>query len=304
MTAHDDLVRRSKVLSERIRQRTDIRVRKLIDEYSGVLDYKAREDLMISPSAWQHVEKSGIEPRQVFAHPKLLQEHPEATLHYRGLALLPLKRMRAAGAPDVKTWENKSLTRPVSPESALAVCRLCNTVICSIIEGSAEWTLENGYRNIIANMGITLDGVFRNVIGQDAERLIKTKVEDWLHEQKLIERRKSRHTFMLSSGVTMIYGSEPDILFTREGRQVATVEIKGGRDPAGALERLGAMQKSFDATPAGCQNILIAGVVTTEMRSRLEQIGVVKVFILDSLLNDDGWDDFTREVFHHTLRIL
>ena len=40
---------------------------------------------------------------------------------------------------------------------------------------------------------------------------------------------------------------------------------------AGALERLGAMQKSFAETPARCHNFLIAGVVTIEMESRLAQ---------------------------------
>ncbi len=304
MTARDDLIRRSKVLSERIRQRTDVKLRKIVDEFSGPLDYAPLEDLMISRSAWEHVTGSGIEPRQVFAHPQLLQKHPEASLYYRGLAILPQKRMRAAGAPDVKNWENRSLARPVSRENATKVCRLYNSVISSIVEGTAEWTMENGYRNIISNIGITLDGMFRNIIGQDAERLIKTRVEDWLREQGLIEERKNQNTFVLSSDVTMIYGSDPDILFMRAGRHVATIEIKGGKDPAGALERLGAMQKSFDATPAGCQNILIAGVVTSQMQSRLEQIGVVKVFILDELLNDDGWKNFTMEVFHHTLRIL
>ena len=304
MTARDDLIRRSKILSERIRQRTDVKLRRLVDEFSGVLDYARIEDLMISRSAWEHVTGSGIEPRQVFAHPELLQKHPEASLYYRGLALLPQKRMRAAGAPDVKNWESRSLARPVTRESAMAVCRLYNSVISSIIEGTAEWTMENGYRNIMSNVGITLDGMFRNIIGQDAEQLIKTKIEDWLREQGLIEERKGQDAFVLSSNVTMIYGSEPDILFVRAERHAATIEIKGGKDPAGALERLGAMQKSFDATPAGCQNILIAGVVTPQMQSRLEQIGIVKVFILDDLLNDDGWNDFTTEVFHHVLRIL
>ena len=304
MTAREDLIRRSKVLSERIRQRTDVKIRKIIDDFSDPLDYTARSDLMISPSAWEHVTRSGIEPRQVFAHPELLQQHPEASLYYRGLSLLPQKRMRAAGAVDVKNWENNSLARPVSRESATTVCRLYNSVISSIIEGSVEWTLDNGYRNIMNSIGITLDGMFRNVIGQDAERLIKTKVEDWLREQKLIEERKSQGRFVLSGGVTMIYGSDPDILFMRAARPIATIEIKGGKDPAGALERLGAMQKSFDATPAGCQNILIAGVVTPQMQVRLEQIGVIKVFILDNLLNDDEWNDFTKEVFHHTLRVL
>jgi len=303
MTARDDLIRRSKVLSELIRQRTDVKTRKLVDEYPGALEYAPVEDLMISQSAWDHVTASGIEPRQVFAHPDLLQRFPEASLYYRGLALLPQKRMRAAGAVDVKNWESRARVRPVSRADARKVCRLYNSVISSIIEGAAEWTLDNGYRNIMSNMGVTLDGMFRNVIGQDAERLIKTKIEDWLRGQKLLEERKSQNTFVLSSDVTMIYGSDPDVLFTKAGRPAATIEIKGGKDPAGALERLGAMQKSFDATPAGCQNILIAGVVTPEMRSRLEQIGVIKVFILDDLLNDEEWNAFTNEVFHHILRI-
>ena len=207
MTARDDLIRRSKVLSERIRQRTDVKTRKLVDEYPGALEYAPVEDLMISQSAWDHVTASGIEPRQVFAHPDLLQRFPEASLYYRGLALLPQKRMRAAGAVDVKNWESRARVRPVSRADARKVCRLYNSVISSIIEGAAEWTLDNGYRNIMSNMGVTLDGMFRNVIGQDAERLIKTKIEDWLRGQKLLEERKSQNTFVLSSDVTMIYGS-------------------------------------------------------------------------------------------------
>ena len=75
----------------------------------------------------------------------------------------------------------------------------------------------------------------------------------------------------------MRYGSEPDIEFSRvvneESEVVATIEIKGGKDPAGALERLGAIQKSFEATPPNCVNILIAGVVTPEMRRALDQDG-------------------------------
>lgn len=303
MSGHEDLIRRSKFLSERIRQRTDVKMRGLIDDFPGRLDYQDREDLLISPSAWEYVTQSGIKPQQVFAHPDLLRTHPEASLYYRGLALLPLKRVRTAAGVEVKYWE-KGLVERLPTESAKAVCRLYNSVVSSIIEGASDWTLENGYRNIMHSIGITLDGVFRNTIGQDAERLIKTKIQDWLREHKLIEGQESSKEFVLSGGVTMIYGSDPDILFNHSERQVATIEIKGGKDPAGALERLGAMQKSFDATPATCQNILIAGVVTAEMQTRLEQLGVRSVFILDDLLNDDEWNRFTREVFHHILRVL
>ena len=56
--------------------------------------------------------------------------------------------------------------------------------------------------------------------------------------------------------VRMAYGSELDILFEKCNKktwtwtQEVTIEIKGGTDSIGALERLGAIKKSFDQTPA------------------------------------------------------
>ena len=191
----------------------------------------------------------------------------------------------------------------------IRVARLYNAVISSIIEGSTGWTLENGYRNIIANMGIGLDGAVRNIIGQDAEQLIKTRIRNWLDSRQLIVQHNAEQTqFELPDGYSMRYGSEPDVEFSQvvngEPRVVATIEVKGGKDPAGALERLGAIQKSFEATPPNCVNILIAGIVTSEMRDRLDRLGVDKVFMLDNLANDgESWAEFLNEVFHYTVRI-
>ena len=64
------------------------------------------------------------------------------------------------------------------------------------------------------------------------------------------------------------------------------------------------MTKSFENTPPGCTNILVAGVITPEMRSSLQSIGVVKVFELDDVITDGpGWITFLDEVFHYTVRI-
>ena len=300
LTADDDRVR-SKALSERIRQRTDIKIRDFVNGLANRYDYTTRADMMISEAAWQHVLGSSIQPHQVFAHPDMLRTHPEVSLYYRGLALLSLKRVSRVA--DVKGWETRSRIRPVPPDRALSVCRLYNSVISSIIEGTSHWTLDNGYRNILSNLGITLDGMFRNMIGRDAEEFIKAKIIDWLEERSLIVRRTNAREFEMSKGILMICGSEPDIMFTSGDRQLATIEIKGGKDPAGALERLGAMQKSFTETPVQCQNFLVAGVVTQEMQARLDQIAV-KVYVLDNLLNDDAWNEFTTELFHYTLRIV
>ena len=75
----------------------------------------------------------------------------------------------------------------------------------------------------------------------------------------------------------MAYGSELDILFEKYNKktwtwtQEVTIEIKGGTDSIGALERLGAIKKSFDQTPARAENIAILGVVTEAMRTELNE---------------------------------
>lgn len=309
MAKIEDARIRSTLMSERLRERTDLALRKLISEFDEPLAFRPLDDLMISPQAWRHVGEAGIEPRLVFAHPELLRKLPRTSQHYRGVALLPQKRVADIAAP-VAAWEDGTRKTTISESQAKRVARLYNAVISSIIEGTTDWTIENGYRNIIANMGIGLDGTFRNIIGQDAERLIKTRISNWLESRGLVEQVNDEKTeFQLPRGYLMRYGSEPDVLFRHspdddEVQDVATIEIKGGKDPAGALERLGAMQKSFEATPTGCVNFLIAGVVTSEMSTRLNQMGNVKVYLLDELSSDgSGWLDFLNEVFHYSVRI-
>ena len=308
VTGLGDARLRSTLMSERIRQRTDQALRGLIDGFTVELNFRPLDDLMISGQAWKFVAASGIEPKMVFAHPLILREHPRTSQYYRGIALLPQKRV-ADIAVTVSSWEDGSRKSPITEEQSTSVARLYNAVISSIIEGTTNWTLENGYRNIIANMGIGLDGTFRNIIGRDAEDLVKTRIRNWLDSQQMILGQSAdAKEFRLPNGYLMRFGSEPDILFRQvigdDVRVLATIEIKGGKDPAGALERLGAMQKSFEATPPGCVNFLVAGVVTPEMSNRLDQMGVVKVFLLDNLAHDgDQWTGFLNEVFHYTVRI-
>ena len=265
------------------------------------------DEFAISQRAWDHVLDSQIEPKLVFAHPALLSQFPQASEYYRGIALLPRKRV-AEIAVAVDSWENGSKST-VEVKASTRVARLYNAIISSIIEAATDWTLEDGYRNILANMGIGLDGTVRNLIGQDAEHLVKGRIQDWLEQNGLIiSHAPEAAEFELSWGYSMRYGSEPDILFrhTADGETtvVATIEIKGGKDPAGALERLGAVQKSFQETPPHSTNILIAGIITPEMAERLNSMGVIKRYLLDDLIHDSPtWTDFLNEVFHHTIRI-
>ncbi len=303
----EDARRRSAVIAERVRQRTDLELREIIEGFDEELTFASLEQLAISEQAWEHVVESGFDPRLVFAHPLLLCQHPRASEYYRGIALLSRKRVSEI-AVSVDSWES-GVRATVGETQSARVARLYNAVISSIIEGATEWTLENGYRNIIANMGIGLDGTVRNLIGRDAEQLVKGRITAWLERRQLIVQQNADATqFALPGGYFMHYGSEPDIQFqltvNNETSLIATIEIKGGKDAAGALERLGAVQKSFEETPPNCTNILVAGIITQEMAQRLDTMGVARRYLLDDLIRDgEPWVGFLNEVFHHTVRI-
>ena len=300
-----DHLLRSVLFAEILRKGDDKAQRRIIEGFKGELEFTPLDTLMISAAAWDHVAALGVAPQVVFAHPDILRAHPTTSLYYRGMSLLSQKRVGQA-AVSVNTWEDGTRRAPLRHDAAQKVARLYNAMISSIIEGSSNWTLDNGYRNVLATMGISLDGMYRNRIGRMAEDLVKNRIASWLKKRKLIAPDSAEEgPFLLPGDTLMRYGSEPDIDFIRRNRLIATIEIKGGRDPAGALERLGAMAKSFAETPPGCVNFLIAGVITPEMQSRLDAMGNVRVYLLDEIAqNGEQWDDFISEVFHYTIRVV
>ena len=49
---------------------------------------------------------------------------------------------------------------------------------------------------------------------------------------------------------------------------------------------------------------MIAGVITAEMGERLTDLGIVKTYLLDNLVdNESEWLEFLNEVFDYTIRI-
>ncbi len=94
-----------------------------------------------------------------------------------------------------------------------------------------------------------------------------------------------------NNGSSMYFSSEPDVTFMdANGKVNGAVEIKAGIDPAGALERLGAMFKSFDnvltVTP-NAQTILVATCITEEVDARLRESNAVsKTFVTTDVINN------------------
>ncbi|MGH9436951.1 MAG: XcyI family restriction endonuclease, partial [Terriglobia bacterium] len=311
---------RSLLIVTALQKREDDRAIRYIREYKSKLAWKPLVELMIDEEVWAYAtERQRYDPRLVFSHPDILMSRPSTSLYYRALCGLSLKAVRSyfgsvesleAGGPQARLTEPK----------ARKMARVYNTFICSIIKNSTDWTLENGRRTILATLGITLDGKMRNRVGRIAEDRVRRLVVDWLNERDLIEKptitkeemlREDRipRVFELRGGITMRFGSEPDIEFTRGNDVLAVVEIKGGIDPAGALERYGAATKSFqhaEVRGARCRNFYLGGVFTAELRRRIARDRLVeKSFdVVEILQFPDKREQFLYELFHHALRLV
>jgi hypothetical protein len=243
-----------------------------------------------------------------------LIQNPFTSFYYRGLSGLSIKAAKDYFG-SIENLENPATKVRLGDGKARIMAQTYNTFVCSIIKNSTDWTLEDGRRTIIATLGITLDGIMRNKVGEIAEERIKHILVEWLRSKDLIAKPKSRsgieaaRRYVLKRGVVMQFGSEPDVSFADEQVLLAVLEIKGGIDPAGALERYGAARKSFEHAmqqSAKCKNFYLGGVFTPELLRRMNSDRLVeKSFnIIEILQNSDAREDFFHEIFHHTLRLL
>lgn len=309
---------KSSLISTALQGRADVKARTAILQFPDALEWYPLDSLMIEPEAWHYVVDSlQIDPKLVFCHPAVLRWNTTTSLYYRAMSGLSLKAVRDyVGAVEKLEIGNKGAR--LTDAKAHKMAQTFNLFICSIILNSSSWTLENGHRMIIATMGISLDGVNRNKIGAVAEERVRRFVVEWVLERDLLiapaltveelDAGLPSHC-ELTNGIAMDFSSEPDIAFRRDAELLAVVEIKGGIDPAGALERYGAAQKSFsDAVTRSphCKNFYLTAVTTAELVTRIQRDRLVErtYNIIDLLSDPEARESFLIEIFHHTLRIV
>jgi hypothetical protein len=309
---------RSLLIVTSLQKRADLKCVRRIKAFKKKLSWEPLEHLLIDRGVWEYViSRKRYDPKLVFCHPGILEQEPTASLYYRGVCGLSLKAAKDYFG-SVEGLEAGRSSARLSSEKALAMARTYNAFICSIINNSTAWTLENGCRTVIATLGITLDGVMRNRIGAIAEDRIRTMVLEWLIDHELLVSprltKEQAHEEIpslctLQHGVVMRFSSDPDIAFLRDGVLQAIVEIKGGIDPAGALERYGAATKTFQhaisASPR-CRNFYLTAAVTHELRKRIDDDRLVeRTFdIVEVLDKPDVRRQFFQELFHHALRLV
>jgi len=202
-------------------------------------------DLNITPAAWNKVIHRGIKPIRVFAHPQVLKENSKRVSYYRMLSMVSQKSMsNVCLSVNGCEFKGSSLDSTV----ALKLSKHLNKIICMLIENDdvideREFDL---WRAMAA--GSQAQGSWQNNKGTIAEDLIKDIIIRRLKDtgQLLSEGFEGRcKVSNLRDGRVIRMGSEPDVAFYKDEKIEIALEIKGGIDTAGALERFGAALKSL-----------------------------------------------------------
>jgi len=274
-----------------------IQIQNLCSLEGEKLNWSQYADWQISNSAWETIHANNIDPMLVFIHPKILQLNPTFLKYYRSVAMLPQKGLKAISrVSNVERIESgKVEAGSLSSETISKLVFAINEVL-SLVITLASVISENEIQGMMyATAGTNIDGSWRNSIGNEGERVIrsiilrelllqkdissicdrqnKTRSISDLDEVDILESVENIRTINLKNGYSILFSSEPDItLYDDSGAIVGVVEIKAGLDPAGALERLGAMLKSFENTLSEYPNsvtVLVASCITDEVETRI-----------------------------------
>ena len=280
-----------------------MKVKKFVKIEGDKLDWSKRAEWNISEDAWDIIQESGISPALVFVHPKVLKLNPSFLKFYRSVAMLPQKGLTAISkVTNIDPIEKGKVDASrIKAESITKLTKAINEVlyvVVTVASGLNEKLLEG---MMYATAGTNIDGSWRNQIGAEGERVIRTIILNGLlhynevtsfidkanntveinsaDAKKFTEDIDLVKTINLSNGYSVYFSSEPDVtMYNPEGDIVGIIEIKAGLDPAGALERLGAMFKSFENTLAeypDAVTILVASCITKEVDNRLNASMVV-----------------------------
>lgn len=260
----------------------------------GNLQWNSLDEWHISHEAWKIITENDIQPILVFVHPKVLQLNPQFLKYYRSVAMIPQKGLKAiSGVSNVDGIEGGEVEAGrLSQKQVERLVQSVNETMSMVVSLASDINEKKLEGMMYATAGTKIDGSWRNSIGAEGERVIRRIIlHDLLTHSEVtsvVDKDNQIHSVSgwnigddfdcikvinLVNGYSILFSSEPDVtMYDGSGAIVGVIEIKSGLDPAGALERLGAMFKSFENTLAEYPNavtILVASCITDEVESRL-----------------------------------
>jgi hypothetical protein len=261
-------------------------------------------DLNISEQAWNRIIHSGIKPVIVFAHPGVLQNIPGSAGYYRMLAMVSQKSMKRIGI----SLDSYEMGRPLMDEAAaFEVAVHLNRLISALVEAdeaidAREFDLWRGMA-----AGSQAQGSWQNNKGASAEVAIREVVLRRLQERGIVTGEQADATIIsLGDGRILIFADEPDIAIYHNDIPEVAVEVKGGIDQAGVLERIGASLKSLRRTRQenpDSLTILIIQDVSITARARQDLSINTDIVTLIFSVQEVIEDEERRERFFTALKI-
>lgn len=288
-----DQVDKSHFFHQKMHEWGLLEVADALDSVQGEdLDWENRPDLGITTDAWNKTIHRGIKPVLVFAHPDILMSVDRGVSYYRMLAMVSQKSMKRVGIDLDRYEQGKAL---LDESQARQAAQHLNRIVSALIESDEVVDIReiDLWRAMAA--GTQAQGSWQNIKGDRAEVLIKGAVLKRLREMDLIAREsEDQRRFELVDDRVITYADEPDIgIFLQDIIQVA-IEIKGGIDTAGVLERIGAALKSLGRAAEENKNavtILLLTEVSLSSQAQSDLLAnrtiVNHWFTVEQFLDDD-----------------
>lgn len=265
-----DQITKSEFFHQKVHQWGLLSVADALENVQGENLSWDRTSLGISARAWDKVIHRGIKPVRVFAHPEVLRQVPRAVSYYRMLAMVSQKSMSGVRLP-ITSYEMGRKQPDISVAQQIAMH--LNTIISRLIEG--EERLDEREFDLWRGMaaGAQAQGSWVNAKGDAVQETVSGLVQ-----KRLLQKGYAREdnpdwsSVELTDGRKFVFKDDPDIEVHKGGRIKAAVEIKGGIDPAGVLERVGAALKSLarirEANPTATTILIIHGSVMTQTATK------------------------------------
>ncbi len=259
------------------------------------------QHLDISDAAWNKIIHSGIKPVVIFAHPHVLQTVQKSAAYYRMLAMVSQKSMKWVGFSLAAYETGKSMP---DDDTAFEIARHLNRIINRLIEADEKIDVREFdlWRGMAA--GSQAQGSWQNNKGVAAEIAVRDLIIRRLQVQEIItDAEVNESRFTLDDNRVMLFADEPDIAIYRDDVPEVAIEVKGGIDTAGVLERIGAALKSLQRTrqenPDSVTILIIPDVSMTE-RARhdlsLSADTVTHLFRTHEILDDESQRDRFFEI--------
>lgn len=297
---------------------------------ADLYNWDQRANWGISEDAFTYISThQDLKLIQVFCHPKLLREYPSLLAYYRNIAALSQKSVGYLINVNVAKYETDQDNKAsLNDQQIILLTQLFNEHMSLIIDSSIQsFTKQELQGLLLTSTGAQIDGAWRNAIGEEAERVVQrllvkeavkvgllsafiprsgTGVEAFIPDQleEQLGNIGSYRGILLNNQTSILFASEPDIsLIGKDGTTVGVIEVKGGTDPAGALERYGAAKKSFEdthRTSPHAKTLLVASCITPEALQRIEQDkSIFRYFNLTQIVKEKQiYSEFLEIVFN------